>query len=79
MRYDTATVIINVTDTNDNAPEFDEKVVTLKIPENTEQTNIHMAVAGDKDVGENAKIVYSIKGKLFSFFLQTYLLQNLFF
>ncbi|KAJ8297725.1 hypothetical protein KUTeg_024256 [Tegillarca granosa] len=59
MRYDTATVIINVTDTNDNAPEFDEKVVTLKIPENTEQTNIHMAVAGDKDIGENAKIVYS--------------------
>ena len=57
-----ATIIINVTDINDNAPVFKEDEIFLEIPENQEQENIHQFVAHDADEGANSHVTYSITG-----------------
>lgn len=58
--YDTATVIINVTDINDNPPVFKESEISIVIPENTVQNAIHTFVAHDADVGDNSHVKYKI-------------------
>lgn len=59
--YDMTTVIVNVLDENDNAPEFAHGACyTLSIPENNELTVIHTVAAFDLDKGNNGEIVYSI-------------------
>ena len=51
---------INVTDINDNKPEFLEEKYTLDIPENTAWTENMNISATDKDEGLNAELVYSL-------------------
>lgn len=63
--YDTAVVIINVTDINDSAPKFKDSLYLASILENQTQEDIHTFVAYDADVGENAQVRYSISGKNF--------------
>jgi len=61
--FDMATVVVNVTDVNDNAPVFREQEHYLQIPENLVQDGIYLLVAQDRDMGENARIRYSITGR----------------
>lgn len=72
--YDMTTVIVNVLDENDNAPEFTSGACyTLSVPENNELTVIHTVAAFDADVGPNGEIVYSITGEthLMRLYLET--------
>lgn len=57
----TQTIIVNVTDVNDNPPYFYECILTLNIQENvTIGTAIGECLARDKDSGINGMISYSI-------------------
>ncbi|WAR00850.1 DS-like protein [Mya arenaria] len=60
--FDMATVVVNVTDVNDNMPVFRVKEHFLQIPENLVQDNIYLIVAQDADIGDNARVRYSITG-----------------
>ena len=62
---DMATIIINVTDINDNTPVFKEDEIFLEIPENQEQETIHQFVAHDADEGANSHVTYTITGSFF--------------
>ncbi|KAK3100154.1 hypothetical protein FSP39_015442 [Pinctada imbricata] len=62
VQFDMTTIIINVTDVNDNTPTFTEQNVHLEVPENTQQPFIHKVLATDKDAGENARLRFSIIG-----------------
>lgn len=59
-RYSSATIVVKVTDVNDNLPMFVKDEVSLSIPENTEQRAIHQVVAKDLDTGDNARLSYAI-------------------
>ena len=59
---DIATVIINITDINDNRPLFKDSQLFIEIPENTVQDVIHTFVAHDADIGENGHVKYTITG-----------------
>lgn len=70
--YDWCTVEVTISDVNDNPPKFvplDDSVeppilITLDIPEVEEAPAlVHTVVASDADVGDNARIVYSIAGR----------------
>jgi hypothetical protein len=61
-KYSTATIVVSVTDVNDNVPIFVKSEVSLSIPENTEQLAIHQLVAKDQDAGDNGKLSYAIIG-----------------
>ena len=61
--YDTTTVIVHITDQNDNAPAFKNRIYRLEVPENTKLTVVHTVVAMDLDSGNNGRITYSIVGK----------------
>lgn len=61
-KYSTATIVVSVTDVNDNVPIFVKSEVSLTIPENTEQLAIHQLVAKDQDAADNAKLSYAIIG-----------------
>ncbi|XP_055386024.1 protein dachsous [Condylostylus longicornis] len=62
-QFDIATLIIKITDVNDNAPEFRPgSCYPLSIPENSEAAVIHTIVATDMDDGVNSEILYSIVG-----------------
>ncbi len=68
--YDTTTVIVRVSDQNDNAPVFKDPVYRLEVPENTNVAVVHTVVAMDPDSGINGQIIYSIAGlssPIFSF------------
>ena len=67
--HDIATIIINVTDINDNSPVFKDSQLFIEIPENTEQDAIHTFVAHDADIGDNGRVTYTITGMLFLTFL----------
>lgn len=57
----TATVNINVTDVNDNRPVFNPQKYNTTIDENIEPgTEIVTVTATDRDIGENARLAYSI-------------------
>lgn len=63
-RFDSAVIMVNVVDVNDNVPLFlSGSCYPLYVPENMESSVIHTVVAIDRDVGNNGKIVYSITGK----------------
>lgn len=58
---DSTTVIINVTDKNDNTPFFVRSNYEVKIPENNPPGFVCSVVAQDNDKGINARLVYSIE------------------
>ncbi|KAJ8342134.1 hypothetical protein SKAU_G00320620 [Synaphobranchus kaupii] len=59
-RSGTASIIVRVLDTNDNAPQFDRQIYTVNITENSPiQTLVLKLNATDLDEGSNAEIEYS--------------------
>ncbi|KAL3880766.1 hypothetical protein ACJMK2_032981, partial [Sinanodonta woodiana] len=68
-----ATVVINVTDVNDNAPKFTESPYKANIEENVPfGTTLTRLIATDRDNGVNATVVFSYVSPLsedFPFFL----------
>ena len=65
-KFDSAVVIVNVIDVNDNVPYFQPgSCYPLYIPENMDPSVVHTVVALDRDIGNNAKIVFNIIGKCF--------------
>ncbi|XP_076056754.1 dachsous cadherin-related 1 [Oratosquilla oratoria] len=61
-QYDTASVLVSLTDVNDHAPEFRDSCYPLRVPENTDLSIIHTVLATDRDAGLNGHITYSISG-----------------
>ncbi|XP_052430081.1 protocadherin alpha-3-like [Carassius gibelio] len=57
----TSVINVHVSDVNDNAPRFPEPVINVYVKENS-QTGavIHTVSAFDPDVGDNARITYSL-------------------
>ncbi|KAG9346562.1 hypothetical protein JZ751_006873 [Albula glossodonta] len=59
-RSGTASIIVRVLDTNDNAPQFDHQVYSVNITENSPiGTQVLKLSATDSDDGSNAAIIYS--------------------
>ncbi|XP_061090093.1 protocadherin alpha-C2-like [Conger conger] len=59
-RSGTASIIVRVLDTNDNAPQFDQQVYTVNMTENSPIGTLLLKLnATDLDEGSNAEIVYS--------------------
>uniref|UniRef100_A0A0P4WGF4 Cadherin domain-containing protein n=1 Tax=Scylla olivacea TaxID=85551 RepID=A0A0P4WGF4_SCYOL len=61
-QYDTASVLVTLTDVNDHAPEFRDSCYPLRVPENTDLSVIHTVLATDRDAGLNGQVRYSITG-----------------
>ncbi|XP_025779686.1 protocadherin beta-16-like [Puma concolor] len=60
-RYGTAQVRIEVVDSNDNAPEFEQPIYKVQIPENSHVGSLVVTVsARDLDSGEHGKIAYTL-------------------
>ncbi|XP_047493063.1 protein dachsous-like [Penaeus chinensis] len=59
-QYDTASVLVTLTDVNDHAPEFRDSCYPLRVPENTDLSVIHTVLATDRDAGSNGRVRYSI-------------------
>uniref|UniRef100_T1ING2 Cadherin domain-containing protein n=1 Tax=Strigamia maritima TaxID=126957 RepID=T1ING2_STRMM len=59
-QYDTATVLVDLIDINDNYPEFHDSCYPLSVPENSELSVIHNVVAMDRDAGLNGDVSYTI-------------------
>ncbi|GAB1301623.1 Protocadherin beta 7 [Apodemus speciosus] len=57
-------VLIEVVDVNDNAPELTISSLTSSVPENAPETIISIFRVGDRDSGENGKVVCSIPENL---------------
>ncbi|EDL76345.1 rCG49430 [Rattus norvegicus] len=57
-------VMIEVLDVNDNAPELTISSLTSSVPENAPETIISIFRVGDRDSGENGKVVCSISENL---------------
>ncbi|OWF38069.1 protein dachsous-like [Mizuhopecten yessoensis] len=60
MLYDTAKVIVKVTDVNDHAPVFQQSIIELRIPENIDLMAFYTVRAQDLDQGNNGEVSYSI-------------------
>ncbi|XP_052011507.1 protocadherin beta-14 [Apodemus sylvaticus] len=58
------TVVINVTDINDNAPELIMSLLISDIPENSPETVVAVFGISDPDSGDNGKMVCSIQDHL---------------
>ncbi|XP_016121889.1 protocadherin alpha-C2-like, partial [Sinocyclocheilus grahami] len=59
-RSGTASIIVRVQDTNDNAPQFDQAVYSLNISENSPAGTVVIKLnATDADEGPNANLTYS--------------------
>ncbi|XP_042593840.1 protocadherin beta-16-like [Cyprinus carpio] len=59
-RSGTASIIVRVLDTNDNAPQFDKNSYTINLTENSPIGSLVVRVnATDKDEGSNSDLVYS--------------------
>ncbi|XP_043106918.1 protocadherin alpha-8-like isoform X2 [Puntigrus tetrazona] len=57
----TSVVSVDVSDVNDNPPEFNEKIISVYVKENTPPgVLIHTMSAVDRDSNKNAEISYSI-------------------
>ncbi|XP_063784922.1 protocadherin gamma-C5-like [Pseudophryne corroboree] len=65
-RLKTQTVVnITVTDINDNLPSFERSIINVDIQENNKPGTLLCTVsASDRDIGENARITYSIYNSL---------------
>ena len=62
------TVIINISDENDNAPSFTETSYEATIPENSINGSVVVTLlANDEDSGSNGQVSYSIIGGLTAF------------
>ena len=58
-----ATVLIAVSDVNDNAPTFDQFSYTVTVPSDSSiGSTVFTAAAKDNDIGSNSAITYSIEG-----------------
>uniref|UniRef100_A0A8C6RWN3 Protocadherin beta-4-like n=1 Tax=Nannospalax galili TaxID=1026970 RepID=A0A8C6RWN3_NANGA len=57
-------VVVEVVDVNDNAPELTISSLTSSVPENAPETILCIFRVGDRDSGENGKIVCSIPDNL---------------
>lgn len=60
FHYDTALVLLEVSDINDHPPKFGDSCYPLHVPENSDLRVIHTLVASDEDIGRNADIMYSV-------------------
>uniref|UniRef100_A0A8C7N924 Protocadherin alpha-C2-like n=1 Tax=Oncorhynchus kisutch TaxID=8019 RepID=A0A8C7N924_ONCKI len=59
-RSGTASIIVHVLDTNDNAPYFEKESFRLNVPENSPIGNLVVKLnATDLDEGSNAEVIYS--------------------
>ncbi|XP_029627066.1 protocadherin alpha-C2 isoform X4 [Salmo trutta] len=59
-RSGTASIIVHVLDTNDNAPYFETESFRINVPENSPIGNIVVKLnATDLDEGSNAEVIYS--------------------
>ncbi|XP_041516158.1 protocadherin beta-14 [Microtus oregoni] len=58
------TVVIEVTDVNDNAPDLIMSLLISDIPENSPETVVAIFGISDPDSGENGKMICSIQGQL---------------
>ncbi|KAA0709735.1 Protocadherin alpha-3 [Triplophysa tibetana] len=59
----TSVITVHVSDVNDNAPRFPEPVINVYVKENSQiGAVIHTVSASDPDVGDNARITYSLAG-----------------
>ncbi|XP_047634808.1 protocadherin beta-17-like [Phacochoerus africanus] len=58
------TVVIEVTDVNDNAPELTMSLLISDIPENTPDTVVAVFGISDPDAGDNGKMLCSIQDHL---------------
>uniref|UniRef100_F6S7N2 Cadherin domain-containing protein n=1 Tax=Monodelphis domestica TaxID=13616 RepID=F6S7N2_MONDO len=58
------TVVVQVTDVNDNAPELAISSFTSPIPENSPETLVAVLKIRDQDSGDNGKMVCSIEGNV---------------
>ncbi|XP_030621260.1 protocadherin alpha-C2-like [Chanos chanos] len=59
-RSGTASIIVRVLDTNDNAPQFDKEQYTINLPENVPIGSLVVKLnATDLDEGTNSNIMYS--------------------
>ncbi|XP_073710571.1 protocadherin alpha-3 isoform X16 [Misgurnus anguillicaudatus] len=57
----TSVITVHVSDVNDNAPRFPESVINVYVKENSQiGAVIHTVSAFDPDVGDNARITYSL-------------------
>ncbi|XP_048058577.1 protocadherin alpha-5-like isoform X23 [Megalobrama amblycephala] len=57
----TSVIAVHVSDVNDNAPRFPEPVINVYVKENSQiGAVIHTVSALDPDVGDNARITYSV-------------------
>ncbi|XP_051774559.1 protocadherin alpha-3-like isoform X35 [Ctenopharyngodon idella] len=57
----TSVIAVHVSDVNDNAPRFPESVINVYVKENSQiGAVIHTVSALDPDVGDNARITYSL-------------------
>ncbi|XP_065130975.1 protocadherin alpha-3-like isoform X8 [Paramisgurnus dabryanus] len=57
----TSVITVHVSDVNDNAPRFPEPVINVYVKENSQIGDvIHTVSAFDPDVGDNARITYSL-------------------
>ena len=60
----TATVVVNITDINDNRPKFTESLFTLEVSElSPPYTQIGSVTAYDPDLGQNAYLQYSMSSQ----------------
>ncbi|XP_031221326.1 protocadherin beta-16-like isoform X2 [Mastomys coucha] len=60
-RSGTAHVLIEVVDSNDNAPEFQQPTYRVQIPENSPAGSLVLTVsANDLDSGDNGKVLYAL-------------------
>ncbi|XP_001510189.1 protocadherin beta-14-like [Ornithorhynchus anatinus] len=56
-----STVLVRVTDVNDNPPELTMSSVTSPIPENSPETVVAVFSIRDRDTGDNGKMICSIQ------------------
>ena len=64
-QYDTASVVVSLTDVNDHSPVFRDSCYPLRVPENTDLSVIHTFLATDHDAGFNGDVTYSLSGENF--------------
>ncbi|CAI9718139.1 cadherin-23-like isoform X1 [Octopus vulgaris] len=62
-KENTTTILINVTDVNDNPPVFKSDKYSENVQESISTGTILTVATTDEDIGENGKVQYSLQGK----------------